>query len=118
MFFQDEERDALLKQFQALANESNSFDAEREHMERSLRSQKQQTETLQTELSNVRRRLGELEHLYSKQRNAGADAELQANELNRRLAALERDLREAREDKVRSTFTVLKSEFKELFIIS
>ena len=86
-------------------------------MERSLRSQKQQTEALQTELSNVRRRLGELEHLYGKQRTAGAEAELQANELNRRLAALERDLREAREDKVLSLNQQSLSEIIRIFYL-
>lgn len=97
----DEERDELLKQFQLLVNESSSFDAEREQMERSLRGQQQQTNALQSELANVRRRLGELEQLYTQQRNAGAEAELQAEDLHRRLGVLERDLRDARDDKAR-----------------
>jgi len=90
-----------LKQFQLLANESSSFDAEREQMERTVRSHQQQTSSLQTELSNVRRRLGELEQLYAQQRSSGAEAQLQADDLMRRLGVLERDLRDARDDKVR-----------------
>ena len=90
----------MLKQFQQLANESSSFDAEREQMERSLRGQQQQTASLQNELSNVRRRLGELEQLYSQQRTTGSEAQLQGEDLLRRLQQMERDLREARDDKV------------------
>ena len=90
----------MLKQFQQLANESSSFDAEREQMERTLRGQQQQTTSSQNELTNVRRRLGELEQLYSQQRSAGAEAQLQGDDLLRRLQQMERDLREARDDKV------------------
>ena len=106
MVNQDEEKDALLKQFQALANESSNFDAERENMERSIRSQQQEVTALQTELSTVRRRLGELEQLYSQQKAAGAQAEMQADDLLRRLGGLERDLRDARGDKVYFWLTI------------
>lgn len=98
--FQDEEKDALLKQFQHLANETNTFDSERENMERSIRSHQQEVTTLQSELSTVRRRLGELEQLYSQQKSAGVQAEIQADDLLRRMSVLERDLRDARGDKV------------------
>lgn len=97
---QDEEKDALLKQFQALANETSSFDTERENMERSIRSQQQEVSTLQAELLTVRRRLGELETLYSQQKTAGVQSEMQADDLLRRLGILERDLRDERGDKV------------------
>lgn len=90
----------MLKQFQHLANETNNFDAERESMERSIRSQQQEVATLQAELTTVRRRLGELEQLYSQQKSAGVQAEMQADDLLRRLGVLERDLRDARGDKV------------------
>ncbi len=100
MFYQDEEKDALLKQFQALANETSSFDTERENMERSIRSQQQEVTTLQAELLTVRRRLGELEQLYSQQKTAGVQSEMQADDLLRRLGILERDLRDERGDKV------------------
>lgn len=105
---QDEEKDALLKQFQALANESSNFDAERENMERSIRSQQQEVTTLQTELMTVRRRLGELEQLYSQQKTAGVQAEMQADDLLRRLGTLERDLRDARGDKVRTSILIMR----------
>lgn len=98
--WQDEERDELLKQFQALSNETNSFDAEREHLERTIRSHQQQTSSLQSELSVLRRKLGELETLYVHQRSAGTEAELQAEDLMRRMNMLERDLRDSRDDKV------------------
>ncbi|XP_032794482.2 centrosomal protein of 135 kDa isoform X1 [Daphnia magna] len=97
----DEEKDALLKQFQALANETSSFDTERENMERSIRSQKQEVTTLQAELLTVRRRLGELEQLYAQQKTAGVQSEMQADDLLRRLGILERDLRDERGDKIR-----------------
>lgn len=100
VFYQDEEKDALLKQFQALANETSSFDTERENMERSIRSQQQEVTTLQAELLTVRRRLGELEALYSQQKTAGVQSEMQADDLLRRLGILERDLRDERGDKV------------------
>ena len=90
----------LLKQFQALANETGSFDSEREKMERTLNSQQQQTSALQKELTQVRRRLGEIEQLYTQQRSAGVESEVQADDLVRRLGVLERDLRDARDDKV------------------
>lgn len=83
-----------------MANETSNFEAERENMERSVRSQQQEVDTLQSELTTVRRRLGELEQLYSQQKRAGAQAELQTDDLLRRLSALERDLRDARGDKV------------------
>lgn len=69
-------------------------------MERSIRSHQQEVTTLQSELSTVRRRLGELEQLYSQQKSAGVQAEMQADDLMRRMSVLERDLRDAREDKV------------------
>ena len=94
----DEERDELLKQFQLLANKSSSFDAEREQMERSLQSQQQQTNALQGELSNVRRRLSEVEQFYTQQRS---EAELKAENLHRQLVVHEKDLRDARDDKMR-----------------
>lgn len=89
-----------MKQFQALANETNSFEAERENMERSIRSQQQEVTTLQAELLTVRRRLGELEQLYAQQKTAGVQSEMQADDLLRRLGILERDLRDERGDKV------------------
>jgi hypothetical protein len=48
----------------------------------------------------VRRRLGELEALYSQQKTAGVQSEMQADDLLRRLGILERDLRDERGDKV------------------
>ena len=62
----------------------------------------QHEQGLQNELSQVRRRLAELEQLYSQQKSVAGDAQLQADELLRRLAQLERELRDAREDKVMS----------------
>ena len=70
-------------------------------MERTLRGQQQQTTSLQAELSNVRRRLGELEQLYTQQRSYSVEAEVQSEDLVRRISALEKDLRDAREDKMR-----------------
>lgn len=69
-------------------------------MERSIRNQQLEVATLQAELTTVRRRLGELEQLYSHQKSASVQAEIQAEDLMRRLGILERDLRDARGDKV------------------
>lgn len=69
-------------------------------MERSIRNQQHEVATLQAELTTVRRRLGELEQLYSQQKSAGVQAEIQTEDLMRRLKVLERDLRDARGDKV------------------
>ena len=90
----------LLQQFQALTNESSTMDSEREKVEQTLRSQQQQTGALQKELTAVRRRLGEVEHLYVQQRTSSVEVEVQAEDLVCRLGVLERDLKDARADKV------------------
>lgn len=69
-------------------------------MELTLRSHQQQASSLQKELSSVRRRLGEMEQLYTQQRSAGVEIEVQAEDLSCRMAVLERDLKESRDDKV------------------
>ena len=96
----DEERDVMIKQLQQLANETCSFDAEREKMDRTLRGHQKEASSLHEELNVVRRRLSELEQLYNQQKNSNADAGHQTEELLRRLNSLERDLRDTREDKV------------------
>ena len=91
-----------------MTNESSNNESERERMEQSLRAHQQQTNSLQKELSSVRRRLGEMEQLYAQQRNASVEVEVQAEDLACRMAVLERDLKESRGDKVipRRTLTI------------
>lgn len=97
----DEERTALLQQFQALTNESSNNENEREKMEQTLRSHQKQTSCLEKELNNVRRRLGEMEQLYGQQRSNGVEIEIQAEDLACRMTVLERDLKESNDDKMR-----------------
>ncbi len=61
---------------------------------------REQASSLQEELGVVRRRLGELEQLYAQQKSSTADASAQGEELTRRLAGLERELRDTHQDKV------------------
>ena len=77
------------------------FASEREKEEQTLRSQRQQTCALQEELTPVRSRLVKMEHLYKQQKAYIAKLEVKAKDLACGYEVLERDLKDARADKVR-----------------